>query len=131
MVCNHYSNQQMEFFLISESSLKRLSSYLSPYPQGNKYSDFCHYKLVFTSSCTSCIYILWCMTSFIQHERCGFEIHPHCCMYLASLLETIHGVHWGFPRGSDGKESACNVGHPGSGRSPGEGNGNPLQYSCL
>ena len=36
---------------------------------------------------------------------------------------------------SDSKESACNVGDPGSipgpGRSPGEGNGNPLQYSCL
>ena len=35
----------------------------------------------------------------------------------------------------DGKESACNGGDPGSipesGRSPGEGNGNPLQYSCL
>ena len=41
----------------------------------------------------------------------------------------------GFPGGSDGKESACNVGDPGSipglGRSPGEGNGNPLQYTCL
>ena len=37
--------------------------------------------------------------------------------------------------GSDGKESAWNVGElgliPGSGRSSGEGNGNPLQYSCL
>ena len=37
--------------------------------------------------------------------------------------------------GSDSKESACNAGDPGStpglGRSPGEGNGNPLQYSCL
>ena len=37
--------------------------------------------------------------------------------------------------GSDGKEPACNVGGlgliPGLGRSPGEGNGNPLQYSCL
>ena len=36
---------------------------------------------------------------------------------------------------SDGKESACNAGDsgliPGSGRSPGEGNSNPLQYSCL
>ena len=36
----------------------------------------------------------------------------------------------GFPGGSDGKESACNAGDPasipGSGRSPGEGNGNPL-----
>ena len=41
----------------------------------------------------------------------------------------------GFPRGSGGKESACNAGDPGSnpapGRDPGEGNGNPLQYSCL
>ena len=41
----------------------------------------------------------------------------------------------GFPGGSDGKASVCNVGKPGSipglGRSPGEGNGNPLQYSCL
>ena len=42
---------------------------------------------------------------------------------------------WGFPGGSDGKESACSAGDPdsipGSGRSPGEGNGNPLQHSCL
>jgi len=41
----------------------------------------------------------------------------------------------GFLSGSDGKESACNAGDPGSilgsGRSPGEGNGYPLQYSCL
>ena len=40
-----------------------------------------------------------------------------------------------FPGGSDGKASAYNAGDlvsiPGSGRSPGEGNGNPLQYSCL
>ena len=41
----------------------------------------------------------------------------------------------GFPDSSVGKESACNAGDlcsfPGSGRSPGEGNGNPLQYSYL
>ena len=40
-----------------------------------------------------------------------------------------------FLEGSKGKASACNAGDPssipGSGRSPGEGNGNPLQYSCL
>ena len=40
-----------------------------------------------------------------------------------------------FPAGSDGKASAYNVGDPGLipglGRSPGEGNGNPLRYSCL
>ena len=41
----------------------------------------------------------------------------------------------GFPGGSDGKESACNAGElgliPELGRSPGEGDSNPLQYSCL
>ena len=40
-----------------------------------------------------------------------------------------------FPGSSDDKEAACNAGGlgsiPGSGRSPGEGNGNPLRYSCL
>ena len=42
---------------------------------------------------------------------------------------------WGFPGGSEVKVSTCNAGDlgsiPGLGRSPGEGNGNPLQYSCL
>ena len=41
----------------------------------------------------------------------------------------------GFSGGSDGKESACNVGHlgsiPGLGRFPGGGHGNPLQHCCL
>ena len=44
-------------------------------------------------------------------------------------------VHWGFPGSSEGKAFACDAEDPGSipgsGRSPGEGNGNPLQYSCL
>ena len=44
-------------------------------------------------------------------------------------------VFTGFPGGSDGKASAYNAGDlgsiPGSGRSPGEGNGNPLQFSCM
>ena len=42
---------------------------------------------------------------------------------------------WSFLGGSVGKKSVCSAGDPdlipGSGRSPGEGNGNPLQYSCL
>ena len=44
-------------------------------------------------------------------------------------------VWMGFPHGSDSKQSSCNAGDsgliPGLGRSPGEGNGYPLQYSCL
>ena len=43
--------------------------------------------------------------------------------------------HMGLPFGSDGKEFTCKAGDlgfiPGSKRSPGEGNGNPFQYSCL
>ena len=45
------------------------------------------------------------------------------------------GLYKYFPGGSDSKASACNVGDlgsiPGSGRCPGEGNGNPVQHSCL
>ena len=51
------------------------------------------------------------------------------------LLEGHQSDSLGFPGGSHGKESAYNVGDPGSipgsGRSPGEGNGKTLQYSCL
>ena len=51
-------------------------------------------------------------------------------LYLKSLKDLS-----GFPGGSVGKESTCDAGDvgliPESGRSPGEGNGHPLQYSCL
>ena len=58
------------------------------------------------------------------------------CWHLTYIhLTTIKHQLPGFPGGSDGKESACNAGDqgsvPGLGRSPGGGNGNPLQYSCL
>ena len=50
-------------------------------------------------------------------------------------IQTQLNVYIGFPRGSDGKDSACNAGYLGSilglGRSRGGGHGNPLQYSCL
>ena len=50
-------------------------------------------------------------------------------------MAIFHSFLGSFPGGSDGKEFACNVGDLGSspmlGRTPGEGNGNPLQYSCL
>ena len=53
-------------------------------------------------------------------------VHKYMCL----CLERID-----FPGDLDGKESACNAGYlgsiPGSGRSPGKGNGNSLQYSCL
>ena len=53
----------------------------------------------------------------------------------SDTVSTVSQSIWGFPGGSNGKASACSAGDlgsiPGLGRSPGEGNGNPLQYSCL
>ena len=52
----------------------------------------------------------------------------------STYLQQIEGI-TGFTAGSDGEESVCSVGDlssiPELGRSPGEGHGNPLQYSCL
>ena len=51
------------------------------------------------------------------------------------MKNILRAGYLGFTGGSDGKDSACNAGYlgsiPGLGRSPEEGNGNPLQYSCL
>ena len=59
----------------------------------------------------------------------------HWGILTKNLIYSMYTVSFDFPGGSDGKESACNVGGlgsiPGSERSPGEGNNNPLQYSCL
>ena len=64
----------------------------------------------------------------------SFKNTTGCYMVLVLLLIKSITV-MGFPGGSNGKESACSVGDlgsiPGLGRSPGGGNGNPLQYSCL
>ena len=60
-----------------------------------------------------------------------------CCpvLLLPSIFPRGFADHKDFPGGSEGKVSAFNAGDPGSipglGRFPGEGNGNPLQYSCL
>ena len=71
----------------------------------------------------------------------SFSIHGTPVLYPWTLAATqcrvLDKQVWskGFPGGSDSKESACNAGDlgsiPGSGRSPGRGHGNPLQYSCL
>ena len=64
---------------------------------------------------------------------CLLVITVNCLWKKWLFMSFSHFI--GFPGGSDGKASACHVGDlgsiPGSGRSPGEGNGNPLQHSCL
>ena len=74
--------------------------------------------------------------SFHQGQRIYFGEGCHH-LWQAILWQFCidYRCQWDFPGGSDGKEPSCNAGDlgliPGSGRSPGEGNGYPFQYSCL
>ena len=65
----------------------------------------------------------------------GGWILDHHCFLGSQGSSKIQHYYGGFPGYSDSKESACGVGDPGLtsgwGRSPGEGKGSPLQYSCL
>ena len=85
------------------------------------------------------LYSLMGFTAWIHLWKALLAHYPIGSMF-SSLLPwfcfciAVHLI-LGFPGGSDGKAFACSVGDlgsiPGLGRSPGEGNGNPLQYSCL
>ena len=91
----------------------------------------------------------WCPLLLFQYTAPPLVLMPRLNIFQDKNLCTVNkqvpwckfpGALWmcqrsAFPGGSDGKESTCNVTDlgsvPGLGRSPGEGNGNPLQYSCL
>ena len=90
------------------------------------------------------LHSLWYLGSPIRdwnqalHSESVESSPPDCREFLDSESETLMHLgtsFGGFPGGSDGKESACNAGDlgsiPGSGRTPGGGHGNPLQYPCL
>ena len=75
----------------------------------------------------------WCFEQVLP-PRCDFmstAVGRQCCSVVGKWSQWLRG----FPGASDSKESACNVGDPSLiprlGKSPGEGNGYPLQYSCL
>ena len=53
------------------------------------------------------------------------------CWIIEKARKFQKKIYFGFPCGSAGKEAAWQCGGPGLGRFPGEGNGNPLRYSCL
>ena len=81
----------------------------------------------------------------IHHNQLGFVPGMPGWFNISKSISVIHHINKKkkntidaeriFPGGSDSKESAWNAGDlgsiPGSGRAPGEGNGNPFQYSCL
>ena len=70
----------------------------------------------------------------ITKSRTWLSMHTYISCILNFLCRFMFSCR-GFLHSSVSKESACNAGNPGStpglGRSPGEGNGNPFQYSCL
>ena len=75
---------------------------------------------------------IWCQKGKKRKKKKDLALIMFCFFNLAaSYMDLLKCV----PGGSEVKESASNAGDlgsiPGSGRSPGEGNGNPLQYSCL
>ena len=69
------------------------------------------------------------------HFTLIFVMHPMVRHYTLTLFDVLFTQRVQSLGGSEGKESACNAGDPGLipgfRRSPGEGNGDPLQYSCL
>ena len=75
----------------------------------------------------------------IYKEICSMDLNMYLiciCTYTCDIYIHVHiYIYVGFPSGSDDKESACSAGNsgsiPGVGRSCGEGNGYPLQYSGL
>ena len=73
------------------------------------------------------------LTSLILLSKGFWRVFSSTTVWKHQFFGTQPSLH--FPGGSVGKESACNEGYPGSvpgwGGSPGEGNGHPLQYSCL
>ena len=81
----------------------------------------------------------WVVIFLLQGIKEPILIHIHdgmCYRHLkGKIISDYLLTSRDFPGGSDSKESSCSVGDPGSipglGRSAGEGNGNPLQYSCL
>jgi len=86
-------------------------------------NDFrCHLPVAQMSACA--------LVSVEKTKRSFHQEH-----HFPFVFRVAYRLCWGFPGGSDSKASAYNAGDggsiPGSGRSPGEGNDNPLQYSCL
>ena len=71
----------------------------------------------------------------MDHFKKKKNIYIYMCVYIHTHTHIYIYIFMDFPGGSDGKASVYNAGDlgliPGSGRSPGEENGNPLQYYCL
>ena len=90
----------------------------------------------------NCLCICWKVFAYLSIKTIIFPPNSnffpfnktfHVCFLI--IMESLYIFYSSFPEGSDSKQSICNGGHPvlipGWRRCPGEGNGYPLQYSCL
>ena len=94
----------------------------------HNYSDYWSSCLKIFNQLSSSLSVYFFISFFWSVIVSSLENWSLCVLYSVMVILD-------FPRGSDGKASAYSAGDPGSipglGRSSGEGNGNPLQYSCL
>ena len=92
--------------------------------------SFIHSTNIYESLC--CVR---CYTSPLKVLGMTIYFYSSLGYFEIKIFHQFTDTSWDFPDGSDGKASVYDVGHPdlisGLGRSPGEGNDNPLQYSCL
>ena len=125
-------NSKHQFFS-AQHSLWSNSHILHDYWKSQYVCIKCAYSFI-------CWWLIWGILFVYYYTQNCYE---HLCtsLHTCSVASVVSRfmrptpVFLGFPYGPASKESACNVGDlgwiPESGRSPGEGNGNPLQYSCL
>ena len=88
-----------------------------------------------SAMCIPLPHLFWISFPFRSTQSTGRVLCAIQQVFISYLFYTSRCIYAVFHGGLDDKEPACSAGDPdsipGSGRSPGEGNGNPLQYSCL
>ena len=109
-----------------------------PLPQSRRSGACPHFCFIYVvASGHNCA--VWILHCIMQIFYCGVRTlwlwHAGSAVVAGRLSRSAACERLALPGGSAGKESACNARHPGSipgsGRSPGGGSGNPLQYPCL
>ena len=117
---------------MAESVISVCDSFLRVWIKGENYGEH------FANDLSQCLQNLKPRNStlYTVEDTWGFHVSLKLSMMLQAQESLgVYTFLFSLPEWLSGKESACNAGDlgciPGSGRSPGEGNGNPLQYSCL